>query len=262
MVRTRAGNDVGMTVLPPEYKDFVYESIKSEDLPKKQGNEYFNITRKVREQLSAAQRDPSTVSEIYKETLRAMLSSFSQFYYINSENEAKKVKCIFANPERPIAKQFQENNIILPIISVSQVSTEEDNKRVRYKTSLVHEKYWDEDNQRAVRIVSIPSKPAKFKYEVNLWCKYRADLDQLLEQIRLAFSPDLLLTTKYSNNTKAFIESETDFGDDQVDDKQDRLIKKSLTIMVDTYIPSPKYLMTSTGKVTMIKTELYIDGAD
>jgi hypothetical protein len=38
--------------------------------------------------------------------------------YIDSELNVVRVKCVHANPERTIAKLKQENNIILPIISI------------------------------------------------------------------------------------------------------------------------------------------------
>ena len=235
-------------------------SVRTEDLPNLDDINLFNITKKVKEQMFEAQRSSSTISEVYKETLRAMLAYFSKFHYLNSENEMQKVKCIFANPERSIAKQFQENNIVLPVISVEQVTTEEDEKRVRYNSALVHEVRWDDDTQRAIRVLSLPPKPVKFKYMINIWAKYRADLDQLLEQIRLSFSPDTLLETKYSNTTKAFLISEDDFGDAKIDDKQDRLIKKGLNVVVETYIPSPKFKYASTGKIVMLKSDFYLDG--
>lgn len=239
-----------------------YGKIKSESLPTPKKNELFAVNQSVRDEILNYQKHPTTSNETYKDTLRAMLSFFSQYTYLTPENEVKQVKCIFANPERSISKQFQENNIILPVISVAQVTTEEDQKRVRYNSSLVHEVVWDDKKQRAVRVVSLPSKPAKFKYKVNIWAKYRANLDQILEQIRLSFSPDALIVTKNSHSTKAFLESEADFGDDKVDDKQDRLIKKELTVVVETYIPSPKFLLTSTGKITKTKIDAYIDGVD
>jgi len=237
-------------------------AIKSEDLPPVKKNILFDITKKVKNQIFKSQRSPAAVSEIYKDTLRAMISYFSQFHYITSENKSKKVKCIFANPERPVAKQFQENNIVLPIISVEQVTTEEDKARFRYSSPLVHEVMWDDDTQRAIRVVSLPPKPARFKYRIHIWSKYRADLDQILEQIRLSFSPDALIETKHSTFTKAFLESEDDFGDDKISDKQDRLIKKGLNIVVDTYIPSPKFRYTSTGKIHQINSEIYLKGKD
>ena len=48
----------------------------------------------------------------------------------------------------------------------------------------------------------------------------------------------------------------------KVDDKQDRLIKKGLIVMIETYIPSPKFLYTSTGKISQINVDSFLGGVD
>ena len=220
----------------------------------------FNIDAKVRKKIFEHTKTTTNISGIYKETLRAMISLFSSFRYINSENEPVKVKCIFANPERPIAKQFQENNIILPILSIEQLISNEDSTRVRYGSILVHEKFWDEDKQRAIRVLSVPSKAININYKINLWAKYRADLDQILEQIRFAFQPSLDVPTKFTSATKAYLEGEEDFGDVSIETGQDRLLKKGLNVKIESYVPSPKFQLTSTGEIEALVEVIEIEG--
>jgi hypothetical protein len=220
------------------------------------------IDSKYRKEISQYTKSVTNISGIYKETLRALIHSFSSFRYLNSENEAVKVKCQYANPERSVAKLFQENNIILPVISVEQILSEEDGTRVRFGSILLHETYWDEDTQRGIRILSLPPKAINITYKVNLWAKYKEDLDQLLEQIRLSFNPALEIPTKFSTQTKAYLLTEEDLGDPSVNTGQDRVLKRGLNIKVETYVPSPKFRVTSTGKVEVFVTTYGVDGVD
>ena len=215
----------------------------------------FEVDKKARDVILKKYNNISNITGVYKETLRAVLDLFSNFSIMSSENNIREVKCIFSNPERPVAKQFQENNIVLPIIAVSQVSTEDDSNKIRYGSMLVHEKYWDNDKKRAIRVLSFPSKPVRFKYQIGIWAKYRSNLDQILEQIRVGFTPNINVPTKYTTLSNAFIESEEDFSDIALDDKQERLIKKGINIIVETFIPSPKFLVTSTGEIETVNIQ-------
>ena len=80
-------------------------------------------------------------------------------------------------------------------------------------------------------------------------------LDQLLEQVRYAFNPVLEVPTKLSSVAKATITNEEDTGDADVSDKQDRVLKKALTLDLETWVPSPKYMLTSTGEIEILVSE-------
>ena len=70
-------------------------------------------------QIVASERTQNNISLVYKESLRAMIRIFNELFYINSESRIVNIKCVHANPERTIAKLKQENNIILPIVSIA-----------------------------------------------------------------------------------------------------------------------------------------------
>jgi hypothetical protein len=106
---------------------------------------------------------------------------------------------------------------------------------------------------RAIRIVSLAPRPVNIKYQVNVWCKYMADMDQILEQIRLKFNPEMDIYTTYSTLAKASVDSEEAVGSMSAKDKEDRVIKKTLNVTLKTYIPSPKFLITSTGQIEEFK---------
>ncbi len=198
----------------------------------------------------------SNISFIYKESLRSMIASFNDIGYFNSEDDFVEIKCIHGNAERAIAKLKQENNIILPIISVSQTISNNDDERRRYESVLVHEKFFDKEKHRAVRVLSLSPRPVNISYQVNVYTKYMADMDQILEQIRLKFNPEMNVPTEYSTLAKAFLESEEAAGSMTANDKEDRVIKKTLNVVLRTYIPSPKFLVTSTGEIEEFNIEI------
>jgi len=202
-----------------------------------------------RKRLHAMTKSQNEISLVYKELLRSMISSFNDVEYIDSENKLTQIKSFHANPERAIAKLMQEDNIILPVITVSQTISDNDDKRRRYESVLVHEKYWDQEKHRAFRVLSFAPRPVNIRYQVNIWTKYMADMDQILEQIRLKFNPEMELHTPFSNLVKGYIDSEDDTGSVTAGDKEARVLKKAINITVRTYIPNPKFLITSTGKI-------------
>lgn len=209
----------------------------------------------VRKVIYKMTRAKDNVSFIYRESLRAMISEFSDIGYISSEEKWTDVKCIHANAERAIAKLKQENNIILPILSIGQTTSDNDTDRQRTESLLVNEKYWDKEKNRATRILSLAPRAVNVKYQLNLWSKYMSDMDQMLEQVRLKFNPEMQVPTEFSTLAKAYLESEDDVGEITVADKADRVLKKTLNIVLRTYIPSPKFLYTSTGEITEFKIE-------
>jgi hypothetical protein len=52
--------------------------------------------------------------------------------------------------------------------------------------------------------------------------------------------------------------SETNNYSFSVGDKEDRIIRKTFTVGVETYIKSPKFKVTSTGKLEQINLESYL----
>ena len=114
---------------------------------------------------------------------------------------------------------------------------------------LVNEKYWDEDELRAKRVLSLSPRPVNISYEINIWCKYKADLDMLRTTIFSKFNPDLQLSTEFSRINKVFLENESDIGAVTVQDTEDRILQKTITVKLETYIESPKFLVTNTGQI-------------
>lgn len=209
----------------------------------------------IRRELFKMTKPSFNISHTYREILRTMIASFNDVGYINAEDQFKDILCIHANAERAIAKLKQDNNIILPILSIAQTITENDEKRRRYESLIINEKWWDNDKNRAFRVVSLAPRAVKIKYQLNIWTKYNADMDQILEQVRVKFNPDMQVPTSQGTLTKAYIESEDSVGEQKAGDKEDRVLQKLINIVVDTYIPNPKFLITSTGRLEKVKIQ-------
>jgi hypothetical protein len=192
---------------------------------------------------------------VYRDTLSSLLTIFGKLKYLAPNGKAVSIKCVHGNPERIAAKMTEQTNLVLPIISITQTTSEDDVARRRYEPTIVHQKYWDKNKERAIRVLSLAPKAINISYSINIWSKYRADMDQILEQIRLMFNPELRLETSTAQNTKAFLTTEADNSDVATGDKEDRVLKRGVTIEVQTYLPNPKFLITSTGQIEEFKVE-------
>jgi|TARA_A100000172_G_scaffold41301_4_gene25238 hypothetical protein len=194
----------------------------------------------------------------YKEIVRFLINQFDKLPYLNHEMETLLVKCRYGNPERTIAKLNEDDNMILPLITVSQNSIVESEERRRFSPVVMHTTVWNQDKQRAQRVISLCDRPVTIQYNVNVWCKYMEDMDQLAQQIRLRFNPSIQLQTKFSKDSKAFLSSETNNYSLSLGDREDRIIKKSFVVSVETYIRNPKYLITSTGEIEELNLDITI----
>ena len=161
-----------------------------------------------REVIAASMKHGVSISTIYKETLRSIRNIFSNFFYIDGNKKLTRVECILGNPERTVAKLFQENNLKLPIISVVQINSEDADDRRRYIPQLVVETVWNDEIRRAQRVLSVVPRPVNINYEIVIWSKYNEDLDHIVTQVRSSFTPRLDVITPESDLSKDFIVSE------------------------------------------------------
>lgn len=194
-------------------------------------------------------------AKIYKESLEQLRNIFGNMYYINANGEAIKLKCITGNPERVIAKKVKDTTMVLPLLSVTEISTNQSDDRNRYSQMLSHDKYWDPKTLRAVRLLSLVPKPISISYQLNIWTEYKEDMDQIRSSVFLMFNPHLEIRTSDNDIAKCFIDMEEDNSVTNAGDQEDRLIKKAIHIKLETYISSPKFVFTSTGKIETFHLE-------
>lgn len=195
---------------------------------------------------------------IYKEVIRSLISLFGNLYYLDGEGNLTRVKATHAAPERAVAKKFQENNMILPIITLHQVTAKSDEKKRRYDNVLIQTTSWDEDTQRAERIISHADVPVSITYSVNLWTKYMEDMDQLAQNIRVKFNPSLTVVTPFTNSLTVFLKDESSSNTLVDGDREDRLLRKSFSVEAELYIPSPRFKVTSTGRIEKIVSDIWL----
>jgi hypothetical protein len=203
--------------------------------------------------------DNATLSPfVYKQVIRSLISTFGMLHYLDGENKLIRVKSTHSAPERAVAKKFQENNIILPIITVHQLTAKSDEGRRRYDNVLIQSTEWNEDIQRAERVISRADVPVNITYSVNLWTKYMEDMDQISQNIRVKFNPSLKIVTPFTDNLKVFLRDESNSSTLVDGDREDRLLRKSFSIEAELYIPSPRFKVTSTGKIEKVVSEIWL----
>ena len=206
----------------------------------------YNTENWAKRQIAKRLNTHQLISETYKETLRFMLGAFGGLEILSPENKVIKVPCRNASVERTVAKLYQENNTL------------DDENRRRTKDLLLNESYWDDTRKRAFRVISLAPRAITMVYEINIWTKYNEDMDQLVEQVRLIFSPYLNVVTKYSNSTPAFLIEESNDSVLVVGDREERIVRRKFQIQVESYLPYPKFLITSTGEITEFGNELEV----
>ena len=239
-------------VLPSEGSPLIESSVSSAS-----GVSTAQAAKKIiLDQIIASERVQNKISMVYKETLREMLRIFNEIFYMNSENALVNIKCVHGTPERTIAKLKQETNIILPTLSVTQTISLDDKLRRKTDYTLLHNVWWDEAKQRAYRVVSMAPRPINVQYSLNVWSKYKSDLDQITEQVRLKFYPSMNVVTPFSKFNQAFLAEEIDQSSIDLGDKEDRILRKAFSITLQTYIPTAAYLVTSTGELEKLNTEV------
>jgi hypothetical protein len=83
-------------------------------------------------------------------------------------------------------------------------------------------------------------------------------MNQLLESILNKFHPSLRVETDFMTNAMAFITAISDNSQVEAPDEQDRVIRKTITFNVETYLPSRKYQIQSNGDITAMNFDVSI----
>ena len=220
----------------------------------------YEILDELREWIKTWTRKESIISKVYRENQAVIIAEFGVFNYLNEEGNVVSVPSFAGSPERTVAKIRKKNTINLPVISILQTTTNSAESRAKYDPLLVYGTIWSETKQRAQRIISTVPKAVDIHYEITVWAKYKNDLDQLVEQIILKFNPSARIETKYTTESIAILDEESDESSILVSDREDRVLKKRFKIHVITYIPKPVFLLTSTGQIENFYLETEIDG--
>jgi len=222
----------------------------------------YKFETKLWQELTLRTKGDEKVTEIFRDTLEYIINVFSDLVYIDDENNLKQIPCWHGMMDRIVAKKKKEANIILPVMSIYKSSSQGNTNRKKYGTIINFERYWNKLTNRAERVASLPSVPVNIVYRLNVWSKYQEDMDHIAEQIHRMFSPDIDIYTKYNSTTKAFLSKESDEPPTKLRDGENRVLRKSFDITVESHIPSPKFLVTNTGKIVSIVPEYCVPAND
>jgi hypothetical protein len=199
-----------------------------------------------------------------------MLNLFNNVVVIDEDGKAHKVPIIWGTQEKAVAWILQDNTrkdgslvverIRLPMMAIYSSSMDFDTERYTYHRAL--------DYLRDLRPDRKPGFTIKEKYErdtvfgisrgipINkgytllIWTMFMEDIDQILEQIFLKFSPIAYISVRGVHwETTVSLDSVANNVDYEPGDQNQRIIKYEINFTAKTYIPQP-----ITRKKSVLKT--------
>lgn len=202
----------------------------------------------IRKDIKAYEDKHPYTRNFYRNYTKALMEKLN-VYIFNAQDERIKVPMMYANPERAIAKIYEDRNLTLPIISVAIGDIEENTSIRKPDVQLTTYKFFDVETQKAFRIIKQTSKAVALQFQITLWSKYTEDMNQMVEEVQMLFQPSLTLPTEDESENKAFLLDVLDMSSVQAADKQDRMLRKRVTLKVEAYIPGRQYLYSHTGRI-------------
>jgi len=197
--------------------------------------------------------------DFFREYTQFLIKELESISIVDGEGKINRdIEVFYANPERAVAKLKEERNLQLPVISVAIDDIDDDPERRRTNYNLEIETVFDKESQRYKRIVGIAPKAVKLTFLINFWAKYIEDLNQMMETLQMKFNPALDFRTKFSDSIKGFVSNVSDNSSTSIGDKEDRVLRKIVQVTVDTYVPSRRYLYSSTGEIQPVNFEYEI----
>lgn len=198
----------------------------------------------------------ANTKNVYRETLKALMHVFGNLYCPDADNNLVKIRCVNGRQDRSFGKDKKDNTLTLPLISISKGGSTNNDPRRRYSPVIINEKVWDAKIMRAKRVLSLAPRPINLAYKIGILTKFEEDMDIIVGTIYSLFNPDLTLRTRFSDYTKAYIDSDDDESDFEVEDGKDRKLKRVITISVETYAFSPKFLYTENGNIEYFNADV------
>jgi hypothetical protein len=215
----------------------------------------------------------------YSKSLRgcdeAMVDMFSKLVVIDEDGKAHKVPILWGTQERAVTWILQDNvrkdgslvveRIRLPVLAIYSSGMDFDQTRYTYHKAL--------DYMRRLRPDNKPGFTAKEKFErdtvfgvargipinktytLTAWTMYMEDMDQILEQIMLKFSPIAYIQVRGINwETAVNLDSIANNVDYEPGDQNQRIIKFEFNLTAKAYIPQP---IVRNKSVLATKTDFY-----
>ena len=220
-------------------------------------------TDRIKKQLFEASVDNPYRSHRYLRLLiKSTLNNLKSCNITLPDESHESVDVIYARPERAVARMKKSRNLKLPIISfdVNNIQPSESRNRPNFNVE-----YWTVKSVktgRFSRVISLAPKAVDLEAKIHLWAKTNSDMYQMLEYIMEQFHPHMRISTDLNVYTHAFIESVSDLDQVDLGDREDRLLRKTINLRIEGYIPSPKYLLQSNGEIEQFNYQVvFIDDA-
>lgn len=200
----------------------------------------------------------------YSKSLRgcdeAIVDLFSNIVVLDEDGKAHKIPIIYGTQEKAVAWILQDNTrkdgslvvdrIRLPMLAVYCSGTEFDQSRYTYHKALDYMRKLRPDRKPGFTVKEKRERdtvfgvakgiPVNKTYTLMAWTMYMEDIDQILEQIILKFSPVAYITIRGVNwETVVTLDSIANNVDYEPGDQNQRIIKYEINLTARTYIPQP-----------------------
>lgn len=200
----------------------------------------------------------------YSKSLRgcdeAMVDLFSNLVVIDEDGKAHKVPIIWGTQERAVAWILQDNTrkdgslvverVRLPLLAIHATGTDFDQDRYTYHRALDYMRRPDlggkpgfhvkEKIERDTVFGVARGIPVNKGYTLIAWTAYMEDIDQILEQVLLKFSPVAYITVRgVTWETIVTLDSVANNVDYEPGDQKQRIIKFEFNLTAKSYIPQP-----------------------
>ena len=215
----------------------------------------------------------------YSKSLRgcdeAMVDLFGNIVVIDEDGKAHKVPIIWGTQERAVAWILQDNTrkdgslvvdrVRLPMMAIYSSGVEFDQTRYTYHKALDYMRrldpqgrpglYTKEKYERDTVFGVARGIPINKTYTLTAWTMYMEDIDQIIEQIVLKFSPVAYIRVRGVNwETIVTLDSIANNVDYEPGDQNQRIIKFEFNLTARAYIPQP---MVRNKSVLNTKVDFY-----
>lgn len=190
----------------------------------------------------------------------AMVDLFNNIVVLDEDGKAHKVPIIWGTQERAVAWILQDNvrkdgslvveRIRLPMMAIYSSGIEFDQSRYTYHKALDFMRRLDPEGRPGLHVKEKFERDTVFgvargipinkTYTLVAWTMYMEDIDQILEQVILKFSPVAYIRVRGVNwETTVSLDSVANNVDYEPGDQNQRIIKFEFNFTTRSYIPQP-----------------------